>query len=148
MITKLFNRKIFLFVTGFVVGALSFGLLAFTTIFTSPGSVATISKISAPDAQASFKRYMTGSIPLNAIFKGFSVNRDQLSSMNSLIAENPSLAGFRIYMGVDNTSTPVGIVVGIDNAGKDNTNSIYKTSSGSSGPCPTICDQTSTITAY
>ena len=135
------------FVAGILLGVSTLGLLSFTGAVTVPAPVQATSKISLQDAQSLFRNYFSKAAPTNAVFKGFALNKAQLGALNSLSAENPNLAGFRIYMGMDNSNASVGIIVGIDNTGKDNMNSIYKASAGPSGPCPTICDGTSGITA-
>jgi hypothetical protein len=129
------------FVSGVILGVGALVLLSFTGVVTSQG----ISKISIQEAQANFNRYYQTATPTNQVIKGFAINKDQLDAMNRLSVENPNLAGFRLYMGLDNNSAAMGIIVGIDNTGKDNTASIYKASASVSGPCPTICDQSSSI---
>jgi hypothetical protein len=133
------------FVSGLLLGTFVLGLLSFSASPTIPVTLPGASKISIQDARMFFNSYYQKAVPSNERIKGFAVNKEQLSAMNSLSSENPSLNGFRVYMGLDNNSAGVGIVVGIDNTGKDNMNSIYKTSSGGSGPCPTICDLSSSI---
>jgi hypothetical protein len=136
------------FVAGIILGATTLSLFSFSGSGTLPVTPAPeISKMSLQDAQASFRRYYDNASPVNEAIKGFAINKEQLAAMNSLSNENPNLAGFRIYMGIDNNSTGVEILLGIDNTGRDNANTIYRTSSGSSGPCPPICDQSSSIIA-
>jgi hypothetical protein len=134
------------FVAGIILGATTLSLLSFSGSITIPATpVPEISKMSIQEAQASFRRYYDNASPVNEVIKGFSINKEQLGALNNLSNENPNLTAFRIYMGIDNNSAAVEIMVGIDNTGRDNTNSIYRTSSGSSGPCPPICDQSSSI---
>jgi hypothetical protein len=134
------------FVSGIIIGTLALGLLSFTWAGNVPDPLGTISKISVQDAQTFSRRYITSAVPVNGVIKGFALNKEQLEACDRLLNENPSLTSFRIYMGQDNSSATVGIVVGIDAGGKDNLSSIYRTSGSSSGPCPTVCDQTSNIT--
>lgn len=135
------------FIAGILLGASAFGLLSFTGAATVPATMQATSKISLQDAQSLFRNYYSKATPTDGVFKGFALNKAELVALNSLSTENPNLAGFRIYMGMDNSNASVGIIVGIDNTGKDYMNSIYKASAGPSGPCPTICDGTSGITA-
>lgn len=135
------------FVTGIILGASALAWFSFTVINPPASSVQGVTKISVQDAHSSFNRYFQSGTPLNSVIKGFAVSKEQLDALNRLNSENPTLSGFRIYMGVDSNLTPIGIAVGVDNTGKDNTSSIYRTASGSSGPCPTICDQSSSIIA-
>ena len=141
---KISTNQIVTFSAGLLLGLSILVMLSF-----SKADVIVVggSKISLQDAKAYFNRYYSQAEPNNQVIKGFALNRDQLDAMNRLLAETPSLAGFRIYMGIDNNSATMGIVVGIDNDGKDNSNSIYRTVALASGPCPTICDGSSTITA-
>ncbi|NVO18516.1 MAG: hypothetical protein HXX13_02385 [Bacteroidetes bacterium] len=148
MLKNLTSRTTLIFISGLLVGASAIALLSFTGVVNTPSSTPAYGKTSVQDAQASYRRYASKTSALNDLVKGFALNKEELNAMNSLITENPSLIGFRVYMGLDNSLAPIGIVVGIDNAGKDNLNSIYKTSGSSSGPCPTLCDQTSTIIAF
>jgi hypothetical protein len=134
------------FVSGIILGASAIAWFSFTVANPSAAAVQGVSKISVQDARSSFNRYFQAATPLNVVLKGFNINKEQLDALNRLSTENPALTGFRVYMGIDSFSAAVGIVVGVDNLGKDNTNSIYRTSAGSSGPCPTICDQSSGIT--
>ena len=73
-------------------------------------------------------------------------NLVQLVAMNSLAKENSALTGFRIYYGKDNNARKIGIVVGVDNMGKDAVkNTIFNTDAPVSSPCPPICDTSSPI---
>jgi len=134
-------------ISGIILGISITGLFSFTNAVSVPLSLPAVSKISVQQANTFFKNYYNSATPSNSIFQGFALNRDQLSALNNLLTENPSLSGFRIYMGSDNSTGSVGIVVGINNSGKDVTASIYQTIAGGSGPCPTICDASSNITA-
>lgn len=136
------------FITGILFGVSLIVLFSFTRGRNDTDApVSTASKISVQDANTYFKNYFNSAAPSNAIFKGFALNREQLDALNNLLAENPTLAGFRVYMGSDNSTGSLGIVVGVNSLGKDVTTSIYRTIAGGSGPCPTICDANSSITA-
>ncbi len=133
------------FISGIIVGLSAIGLFAFTNAGTAPVSSPEMSKITVLEAQMLYKNYSDKAAPLNEVIKGFAVNKEQLSLLNSLAAENPNLTGYRIYIGRTATGS-AGIVVGVNSSGQDVTTSIYRSSLLGSGPCPTLCDATSTIT--
>jgi hypothetical protein len=102
--------------------------------------------ISAADAHACLTRYTANAVSFNQVIKGFTLDKSQIEAMNSISKENPNLSGFRIYMGVDKSSRKIGIVVGVDNTGKDAVkNTIYTTDLKNLSPCPPICDASSPI---
>ncbi len=144
------KSKYYLTGIGFFIGTL-FGIMAmvlvsFTKDIRNLGTRDGIISITATQANNYCKNYMSKSEPLNQVVKGFTVDKAQLSAMNTIAAENSSLTGFRIYMGKDNNNAKIGIVVGTDGNGRDAvSNSIFNTDSPSSGPCPTICDNNSPI---
>jgi hypothetical protein len=105
-----------------------------------------IKPITALAANGIFRQYYTLASSLNARLKGFAVNKDQLSAMNSISSQNSSLVGFRIYLAKSSTVYK-SIIVGILSNGRDSTsNTIYETELTSSGPCPDVCDAESPIT--
>ncbi len=134
------------FISGIILGVSVLGLISFTGSAVVPAPLPAVTKISVQDANTLFKAYYNTATPTNQVVRGFTINKDELSALNSLSAENPGLAGFRIYLGTDNTSGSVGIIVGVGNTGMDVTTSIYRSAAISSGPCPTICDVNSSIT--
>ena len=133
------------FLSGIILGVSALGLFAFTGAAPAPAPASGINKISVQQANALFKNYINSATASNAVFKAFTLNKDELSALNKLAGENPSLTGFRIYMGTDNTAGRVGIVVGVNSTGADVINSIYSSDAGASGPCPPICDSSSPI---
>jgi hypothetical protein len=135
------------FISGIVLGVSAIGLFSFSNPVHPPALLPTVSKISISEANTLFKSYYQSATPTNSVFKGFALNREELSALNNLLTENSSLSGFRIYMGTDAASASVGIVVGVNSSGKDVTTSIYQSVAVGSGPCPTICDVNSAITA-
>jgi hypothetical protein len=103
-------------------------------------------RVTAGEAQALVKHYTetaeTPAVPVKAVF----LDLLQLAAMNELVAENPSLAGFRVYFGLESNGAGVGVVVGVDARNTDlSTQGIYKTLSVNSGPCPPNCDRESPI---
>lgn len=99
--------------------------------------------ISVDSANAYFKCYKKNPLSLDPLV-AFSVNLQQLQAMQTLLAHDSTLAGFRIYMGVVGDPTDVNMVVATDGTGKDKPSEIYLTSR--SGPCPIMCDKGSPIT--
>jgi hypothetical protein len=134
------------FLTGIVLGISAMGLFAFAKGPVSSGTGTGVTSITAAQANSYFKNYISGAQSYNQVIKGFMVDRNQLNAMNNLVTENSGLTGFRIYMGIDNNSRKIGIVVGIDSNGKDAVNNtIYNTDSPNNNPCPPLCDSNSPV---
>ena len=136
------------FVSGIFLGISVISLVSFTQVPGKPDSLQGISKISLTQAKTYFNSYYTGAQPLNAVVKGFTIGSEQIQALNQLLTENPGISRYRIYLGKDETSSPIGIVVGVDANGLDiSSGSIYRSTALTSGPCPPVCDATSQITA-
>jgi len=133
------------FVSGIVLGISVMGLFSFTSPNPATAALQGVSKIGVPEAYTLFHGYYDNASSTNQVVKGFSISKEQLSAINYLSNENPSLSSFRVYMGFDETIGNVGIVVGVNSTGQDVTNSIYK-APGGAALCPTICDVASGIT--
>ena len=134
------------FVAGLLFGFSVLGLLSFSNGPGSAGTGAGIEPISAAEAQTFLHNYMSDATAINEVIKGFSIDKAQLEAMNAISKENSNLAGFRVYLGKDNSSRKIGIVVGIENDGKDAVNGkVYNTDAGVLSPCPPICDVSSSI---
>jgi hypothetical protein len=128
------------FMSGMFAGALLLGILSFS----SPNPPMDI--ITAADAHAYYLNYMGRALPYNNVIKGYVIDIEQYNAMGQIIKDNPQLAGFRIYNGIDNNSTNLGIVVGVTSQGLDYiSGKIYKTVARSVGPCPPVCDNSSPI---
>lgn len=136
------------FISGIIIGISAIGLFSFTNATAVPAALPGVNKISVQDAKTLFQNYFTTATPMNSAVKGFALNKEQLSALNLLSNENPKLTAFRIYLGKNNTAGNVGIIVGVNSSGLDETSSIYQAAAGQSGPCPPICDAASTITAF
>ena len=133
------------FVAGLFVGLSALAFMSFTSA-PAKAPAGSLVQITATDAHTFFMKYMASATPLNQVVKGFTLDRSQLDAMDALARENTELAGFRIYMGLDNSGKKIGIVVGVDITGKDALkNSIFNTDSKNLSPCPLICDVTSPI---
>jgi hypothetical protein len=102
-----------------------------------------IFQISVQTANTYFKAYLNDFESVDTL-KAFSINLQQLNAMNLIAKSDPSVNGFRIYMGIDG-KTPVRMVVGTGSP--DKTGLIYSTNEVSSGPCPRLCDEASQIMA-
>ena len=135
------------FLTGMVLGISTIGLLAFSNGPSASAPSGGMIPISSAVAHSYFNNYLSTATPFNQVIQGFTIDKAQLDAMNSIARENAALTGFRIYMGKDGSSKKIGIVVGIDNTGRDAvTNSIYNTEALIFSPCPPICDVSSPIT--
>jgi hypothetical protein len=134
----------FTFLSGILLGASAIALVSFRASQPAPSPA----RISLEEANMLYKNYYNSASPSNSVFSGFAINREQLSAISALAAENQGLSGFRVYMGYDPSAGNVGIIVGVNGSDQDITSTIYRTSSGSSGPCPTICDVNSPVTSH
>ena len=134
------------FIMGIGVGISLFALFSFTRTTPVPEPPQDYTSVSAASANGYLRSYLSAAPVINQKIKGFYLDTLQLNAMKMIFEENKKLAGFRIYIGVENRNQ-VGIVVGVDSQGKDATsNGIYKTNSIKTGPCPYDCDVESPIT--
>ena len=135
------------FVLGVGTGIMMIVLLSFSKSPVPAESPQVLRPIDTTEAQTLLRHYLSSTtIPAMPV-KGFFLDMQQLDAMNRLSRENTTLTGFRIYLGKDANNVVVGIVVGVNNRGSDAvSNTIYKTESSRSGPCPPVCDITSPIT--
>jgi hypothetical protein len=134
---------VFGFLGGMVAGMALIGLWAFT-----PAAGTGMVAISVTEAKTYLNNYLVDAAPVSGVIKGFTIDKEQFDAMNAIAKENTGISGFRIYMGKDNASRKIGIVVGIDALGKEAvTGKIYGTDSKSLSPCPPMCDVNSPISA-
>jgi hypothetical protein len=94
-------------------------------------------------AKAYFKCYMKSPKKIDKLV-AINVSLDQFVAMQTLLANDSTTAGFRIYMGVVGDPTPIAMVLATETDGSDNESVIYQTSQ--SDPCPFACDDKSLIT--
>jgi len=143
-----FTLPFLTFAIGILTGIFLLGIYSFTAETPRPTLVPGISTIPVRDANTWFKNYYTTASSMNERFKGFSINREEFQAIKTLFSQNESLNACRIYMGKDGNNNSIRMVVGINGKGGDVISSgIYKTPSSLSGPCPTVCDNASPITA-
>ncbi len=146
MKTKNYFVASVIFLTGLFSGISIIGMYSFTGAPSSPPAAGKNTPVSAAEAHTCFVSYMADAVPMNAVIKGFTLDKAQLDAMNAISKENADLAGFRIYMGKDASAKRIGIVVGVDNTGKDAIkNTIFSTDSRQLSPCPVVCDVSSPI---
>lgn len=135
-----------LFFAGLFSGIAIIALYSFVNAPSSPQAGSKVTPITAAAAHQYVAKYLTDAAPLNQVIKGFTIDKTQLEAMNAILKENAELAGFRIYMGKDESSKKFGIVVGISSTGADAVkNTIFNTDSQLLSPCPPVCDVTSPI---
>lgn len=136
------------FFIGIAFGISLFALLSFSRTDDPPDPQTLTITMPVDNANFLYKNYISTASVVSTPIKGFNVDLQQLDAMNRLVRENPSLAGFRIYLGRDGSKNQVGIVVGVDSQGLDAASkNIYRTVSPSSGTCPFVCDRSSPITS-
>jgi len=135
------------FISGIILGVSVLGLYSFTSKNNVVIPMSKEKKIELKEAKTFFKNYYKNAVTPKEALKGFAINTEQLAAFIELMNENPNLTGFRIYFGNDETEGDVSLVVGVNNSGLDETNTIYKVAARSTGPCPTICDESSGVIA-
>jgi hypothetical protein len=104
-----------------------------------------VEQISVDTAKKYFNCYLKDTanlVKLNPLW-AFRVSKEQLIAMETLMANDTTAKSFRIYMGIYGDPQPVNMIVAVDEAGNDNTQTIYKTAA--IGPCPDQCDGSSDI---
>jgi len=148
MKNRRFTQTFLTFAAGVMSGILLIGIYSFTieTPDSTPQMGSTINPVPVGEAHDMFLRYYNSAQAINERLKGFSVNRDEFSAIQTLFSKDPSLVACRIYLGKDRTQNDVRIVVGVNSNGLDDVSSgVYQTDSGSSDPCPHVCDVASPI---
>jgi hypothetical protein len=135
------------FLAGFISGLLVLVVATTTAQDPTAGAVEIYSPVTVKNAKVLFQKYLTDAHPMSEIFRGFAISKPQFEAMKKISERNEGLSGFRIYPGKNSDGLMVGIVVGMNEAGKDDTiRPMFMTQGVNSGPCPTYCDQSSTIT--
>ncbi len=143
-----FTFSFLTFAIGLLSGIFLLGIYSFTVEIPSSTPTPGVTTIPVGDANTMFKNYYSTATSMNKRFKGFSINREEFQAIKTLFSQNESLNACRIYMGKDRNNNSVRMVVGMNNNGGDVISSgIYKTPSSLSGPCPSVCDNASPITA-
>jgi hypothetical protein len=134
------------FVIGILAGVYVPRLYSAFFITNNPAAIPGITQIKVPEANKLFNDYYVGAPRPDSAFKGFWIQKDQLQALSLLAKAYPNFAGFRIYMGPD-SPVRTRIFVGVTSADRDDITCIYRTTSGTSDPCPPICDTQSPITS-
>jgi len=140
MCSKLFRKPFLSFLTGILFSGILFTSYAFINESAPPQDM-NYQAVSLENAVALTKEYSKNAQPLNKVFKGFSVNLDQLAAMNKIYQQNQNVSGFRLYSGETRGGDKESIIIGVNANGKDETSGvIYRSPVFDSGPCPTVCD--------
>ncbi len=135
------GKTVLTFMLGAIMGISLFVSYSFISGAPRPATTGELSQVNATEAQQLRDAYVGKAQPMNDIFRGFTVNKDQLDAMNLLIGENSELAGFRVYMGEDAENRAKMVVYGVNQSESiDMSTTIYVTEPNTSGPCPTLCE--------
>jgi hypothetical protein len=142
------NKKILWTALPFLGGALFgislLGLFSFCS--SGPGSnEPVVTKISSADAHTFYQNYIRTASPYTGKLSGFTVDKAELTVMNTILGVAPSAAAFRFYFGTDASGTGIMIVCGVDANGADMTGNVYSATKNKVGPCPPLCDINSPI---
>ena len=111
-----------------------------------PLITSSLSKISSDSAYTLFHQYYDTAHIYSSPFKGFALERDQVTLLYRFLSTNSNLKGIRIYMGPDKPKK-IRIIAGINSSDLDDNSYMYRTEVKYSDPCPPICDRQSPITA-
>jgi hypothetical protein len=142
------TNRILLTLTTFLVGV-GVGVGTFALIsFSSSTAVPSTSKPTPIDklvGSAYTENYYTVAPTITGKIKAWLVDTAQVNLMKTLSDNDKSIAAFRIYLGLkDPRGTERNAVVAVvDKNENDILSSIYQTTAGHIGPCPTICDRNS-----
>jgi hypothetical protein len=131
------------FLSGLLFGGLLFGVFILITGSKPSEPPAFTGNIPVATAKAYYHQYLSHPVRPDTL-KALAIDLDQLGAMNSILSQNTHVTGFRIYYGLDNSQTKVGLAVGIDTYGHDIVTNIVQTTR-SIDPCPPICDSQSQI---
>lgn len=102
--------------------------------------------VSKEAARENIRKYRESTEATESPVTGIRIEAGQLESMNNIRAANPNVSAYRMYFAQDSIGEPLSIVVGINDDGQDNTESIYSTARKGSNLCPPMCDATSPLT--
>jgi len=143
------NKKLLLAVLPFVAGAIFgislLGLISYASQSNAPAADPVITRINLPDAHTFCQNYSRVATAYTGKMNGFTVDKAELTVMNTILGTTPTVAGFRFYFGNDGSGTGLMIICGIDANGSDLTGTIYSTTKNKVGPCPPFCDVNSPI---
>jgi len=132
------------FVAGSVFGITLLGLVSFSGPANPPAAGPT--KIDAKVAKAYYLAYIKNAQRYDSVIGGFAIDKDEFTAMNKLLTDVPTLAGFRIYMGIDGSGNNVALMIASDTDGKEVGTNVYSAvRSIHVGPCPPLCDSQSPI---
>lgn len=102
--------------------------------------------VSKDVARENIRKYRESPEATETAVTGIRIEASQLESMNNIRNTNPNTSAYRMYFAQDSVGAPLSIVVGIDDDGQDNTETIYSTARKGSNLCPPMCDATSPLT--
>ncbi|MCX6244723.1 MAG: hypothetical protein NTU98_08460 [Bacteroidetes bacterium] len=134
------------FVAGSVFGIALLGLVSFSGPATPPAAAPAIVKVDSATAKSYYQNYIRTAQTSTTKVGGFAIDKDELTALTNVLADYPTLSGFRIYLGIDGSGRKVVLVIGTNAIGTENGKSVYSAVMGSHvGPCPPICDVHSPI---
>ena len=133
------------FVAGAIFGISLLGLLSFTRQSAPQGAAPVITKISVEEAHTYFQNYLKNATPYTSKLNGFTIDKAELTVMNTIMGTTPAAAGYRFYFGTDALGTGLLIICGVDANGNDMTGNIFSATKNKVGPCPPSCDFSSPI---
>ncbi len=112
----------------------------------SPPAKGQTKSVSQEEARTNIRNYRNSAAAADSPVTGLRIEASELESMNNIAAANPNTSAFRMYFAQDSLGTPLSIVVGINDDGLDETETIYSAARTGSNLCPPMCDANSPIT--
>ncbi len=135
---KRFPRIALAFVAGTIFGISLLAVVSFVN--PAPPSPAPITPDEAKTLVTAYRNTAHGS-PY-----AFKVDENMFAAMKSLNDLDKDIKEFRIYLGIENKSDTLGVVVALNKQGRDDLSKpLTRTVSQHSGMCPPVCDSQSPI---
>jgi hypothetical protein len=128
------------FISGLIVGAAIVGIVWYSTAAPVPYSLPQGGTVTVERARALVQSYFTRIPDNDPKVKGFVIGIDQYNAMTALLTKNPTLGGFRVFMGTDESGKNVALVLGMDKTLRNDYTLIYSTNWVKVGPCPPDCE--------
>jgi hypothetical protein len=112
----------------------------------APAPADTPQSVSKEAARANIRNFRERPEAVENEVTGIRIEASQLESMNNIKASNPNTSAYRLYFAQDSVGAPLSVVVGVNDDGEDETESIYSTARKGSNLCPPMCDAGSPLT--
>jgi hypothetical protein len=146
MASSSFLRSGMLLLTGVVAGVIiGVGVISFAQD-NSSSSVDIFIPVNVKKASSAVINYLNDARPVSMVLKSYTISKVQYEAMGKIAENNKGYSGFRIYPGKNLSGEMIGIVIGLNDSGKEDTlHPIFETKFLKTGPCPDYCDEGNTV---